>query len=306
MFDGKILTTYNQSMNKPHPHANVSDWQKYLKQFIGKMATKAMAESVRQKLIAKSQVKLITKVDRIKKTISHDSLAMDARIAAKEVNSRIQNWNYGAKPSIHEQRLGDYLANDEGQYSRSCKYTKYSYDPLYTSFVILARPKNGLIYRRGFSGKINSSIVKAPKGMVFEIDGNGLLLRRKSDGMDFHLNGQILERKDFATYVRAEMATNFKLRLDAKRRDKREKYLQKLFTRDLKTTMVTLHDSRKAGNCVEGSLQFAEWRLKISRQEILNGGHLFKVCAKKLVDSGDQRAIAAAKVAWQRETMVCI
>ncbi len=293
-------------MNKPHPHASVSDWQKYLKQFLGKDATKTLAESVRQKLLKKNQVQPICKIERIKKTIVHENLAIQAQTAAKSTNGRIQNWNYGAKPTTNERSLGDYRTNDEGRYSRSCKYTKYSYDPLYTSFVILAHLKNGLIYKRGFSGKMKSSIVKAPKGMVFEIDSNGLLLRRKSDGMDFHLNGQILERKDFATFVRAEMAKNFKLRLDAKRRDKREKHLQKLFARDLKTTMVTLHDSRRAGNCVEGSLQFAERRLGISRQEILNGGHLFKVCAKKLVDSGDQRAIAAAKTAWNRETLVCI
>jgi len=293
-------------MNKPSPYSSEKVWQEYLSQFIGKKATLKLALSVREKLKAKENPTPQLKNERLKIAIHNNNLKQVARSSAITANKRIQNWNYGANPCFSICRKGEYASINEGRYSRSCKFTKYSYDPVYTSYVTIAHSKNGLVYKRGFFGELKSSTIKAPKGMLFEIDSNGLLLRRKSDRMDFHLSGEMLERKNFATFVRAEMAKNFRLRLDAKRKEKKEKFLQKLFLRDLKTTMVTLNDSRKAGNCVEGSLQFAERRLKIPRQEILNGGYLYYICAEKLVKTGDERALRAAKVAWERETAVCI
>lgn len=72
---------------------------------------------------------------------------------------------------------------------------------------------------------------------------------------------------------------------------------------------VTLEDSRRAGNCVEGSLAFAERKLGMSREEIVVAGHLFSVPANRLiaVANGDlPRIEAAIKIAWLRETTVSI
>lgn len=72
---------------------------------------------------------------------------------------------------------------------------------------------------------------------------------------------------------------------------------------------VTLLDSRSAGNCVEGSLAFAERKLGIPRAEILSAGYLFSVPADRLLrvaNGNTAQAEAAARDAWMRETTVCI
>jgi hypothetical protein len=242
----------------------------------------------------------------IQRKILNERLMKVSRNKCHEAKKRIQNWTYAAQPVDRWVQLGEYKTTNEGRYSRSCSYTKFSYDPLYTSFINLNDEFTELEYHFGFSSKEKLLKIKAPKGMIFEIDKMGLLLRRKTDGMDFHLTGDMLERKNFATFVRQEMASNYKLRLDVKKRNKVFERNEKVFQSDLKTTMVTLFDSRKAGNCVEGSLIFAKRFLKIPRQEILNGGFMFKVNGRNLYNSGDERAKNAVKTAWLRETTVCI
>lgn len=291
--------------NEPKHYDSVSKWQEFLQKFSTKKITKVFAESVKVKRQNLANSPKPQKQTRLKIKVVDVDLALDAKFAARNSNGRIQNWT-SAKPSIHSFSKGDYLTNNEGRYSRHCSYTKYSYTPLYTSYVEVSNCGKGLVYRRGFKGKIKSRVIYAPSGMKFQKDDLGLVLKRLSDGMDYHPTAKDLQSKQFATVVRAEMAKNYKARLVQKKAEKQSKILEKLFQRDLRTTMVTLHDSRKAGNCVEGSLQFAERRLGISRQEIIKGGHLFKVPAYKLVKTGEARALAAAKAAWNRETTICI
>jgi len=294
-------------MNKDEPkyHASISQWQEFLQKFSAKKITKVFAESVKKKRELLANPPSNKKTTRLKVEIEDSGLALDAKIAARNSNGRIQNWT-NAKPSIHQFSKGDYLTNNEGRYSRSCTYTKYSYSPLYTSYVEVSNCGSGLIYRRGFKGEIKSRVIYAPVGMKFQKDFYGLVLKRLSDGMDYHPTAKDLQSKKFAATIRAEMAKNYKARLAQKKAEKQSKILEKLFQKDLATTMVTLNDSRKAGNCIEGSLQFAERRLNIPREEIIKGGFLFKVPAYKLVKTGEQKAFDAAKVAWNRETTVCI
>lgn len=293
--------------NEPKYYASPDEWQKYLQKFSTKKISKEFAKQVKLKRekLANPPIKDFQKIRRQEIRITDDSLALDAKIAARNSNGRIQNWT-SARPSTFHTTKGDYDTNDEGKYSRSCKYTKYSYSPIYTSYVILAMGGSGLLYRRGFKGEIKSKIIHAPKGMCFSRDDNGLVLKRVSDGMDYHPTANDLQSKKFATTIRKEMAKNFLYRLNQKRLEKQNKRNEKIFQRDLKTTMVTLHDSRKAGNCIEGSLQFAEKRLNIPREEILNGGFIFKINAQRLIKTGDERAMRAVKVAWNRETIICI
>ena len=154
----------------------------------------------------------------------------------------------------------------------------------------------------------------APAGMKFDADSNGVMVRRLTDGMDYHPTPEEWAAKNFATLVRAGMAKNFAARRAAKRVEKlaaknaREAArLGKIMAREINSVRVTLEDSRRAGNCVEGALRYAETRLRIDRQTVLDGGYLFSVSAGKLLatngDAGVKRAVDSA---WTRETTVSI
>lgn len=166
------------------------------------------------------------------------------------------------------------------------------------------------------TGNIIMRRILAPKGMKFGKDDNGIKLIRISDKMDYHPTYQDLRAKNFATIVREKMAQNYKLRLATRQAEKvqaknkkESERIEKIFKKNLHNTMVTLEDSRKCGNCCEGSLAFCERKLKISREDIINGGYLFTLPAPKILASanGDTaRAMAAVRQAWQRETTISI
>jgi hypothetical protein len=145
----------------------------------------------------------------------------------------------------------------------------------------------------------------APEGFEFKKDENGIYLCRLSDGIDYHPSSEEI-RNYSADQMIPILNSNAEIRLKQKIHEETILREKELFIKDLPTTRVTLNDSRKAGNCVEGSLRFAERFLHISRDIILNSNHLFSTCAKKLVDSGNPLAINAAKQAWLRETTIAI
>ena len=237
--------------------------------------------------------------------LRNNLLAKQSQEAAQKTNFRIKNW-ITPVPQIGEVEKGCYHSYNCGRYSRSCSYIKWEYAAKYTSFATVAEDKKSICYTYGFKNEITSIHKKAPKGYVFERDHNGLMLLRESDGMDYHFSAEELAAKNFITLVKNKIAENYNKRIQQKRQEKEQKRLEKIFQKDIPTTSVTFFDSRKAGNCVEGTLNFAEKRLGISREEIIKGGFLFKVSAEKLMKTGELRAIAAVKAAWQRETMVCI
>lgn len=286
-----------------------------------------IAIGVRNKLIQKNAIetalkygKFPTKLEILKAKYPkfskrNDDLARQASAAAQNSNRRLQNW-VSAKVKCQKVSLGDYETINAGRYKGKYNRIIWNYAPLYTSYYRIGPGGRKIIYTYGFD-KPERRVVSAPKGMIFERDDNGLMLRRLSDNMDFHPSTKDLLAKNFVTLVRKNMAENYSARMSQRRNEKLAKFkaeqdkkradwLESVFKQDLSNTMVTLNDSCKAGNYIEGSLQFAERRLGISRQEILNGGHLFHVCAKRLVKTGDKRAIRAVKVAWERETTVCI
>jgi hypothetical protein len=127
--------------------------------------------------------------------------------------------------------------------------------------------------------------------------------------MEYHCGAEVLLERGWRGDVRRAMAENYIARQAAARLARQQASEEALFRRSLHNTRVTLMDSRKAGNCIEGSLQFAEKKLGISRQEILDAGYLFSVAADRLlkVANGDRpRVEAAIRVAYARETMVSI
>lgn len=225
-------------------------------------------------------------------------------------NGKIRNWDY-PQPSIKPRNKREYDTTNHGRYSRSCKYNRYSYTPRYTSFIT---EENGvLVYTFGFVGEMKTVRKPVPAGMRFSTDSLGAKLVRVSDGLDYHFTGDHFLHKQFSTNARLALAKKYrknveenKLKRNAKKNAAQQVRLDKIFTRDLSHTYVNLNDSRVVGNCVEGSLRFAELRLKMNRADILSGGHLFVVNAKRLVDTKDERAVRAARRAWQRETLVAI
>jgi hypothetical protein len=240
----------------------------------------------------------------------NSKLANESVSASQKANGRIRNWN-GAKSSIKSRTKGEYNETNHGRYSRRCSYNRYSYTPRYTSFIT---ERDGILtYEFGFVGEMNLVKKPVPAGMRFSTDALGAKLVRVSDGLDYHFTGDHFLHKQFALNARLALAKKYRKNVEenkqkriAKKSAAQATILEKLFQRDLKHTYVNLNDSRAVGNCVEGSLRFAETRLKIGRDEILRGGHLCVVNAKRLVDTKDERAIRAARRAWARETLVTI
>ncbi len=155
-------------------------------------------------------------------------------------------------------------------------------------------------------GKDWGKNIVAPSGTHFKWDNLGLCIIRNSDEMDYHPSMDDFCSNNFRTRVKSKLSENYNKRLEHKRLQKKLVQYEKVFIKDLTTTRVNMGDSRKAGNCVEGSLRFMESRYKIDRRDIMNNVHLFHFSAKKLWESGDERAKNAVKKAWERETAICI
>lgn len=148
--------------------------------------------------------------------------------------------------------------------------------------------------------------ILAPAGMRW-VMSDGAMLQRMSDGMDYHPTLQDFKARNFAGRVRKAMSANWMKRQATQRAELEAAKEKEIFTRQVQTTRVTLEDSRRAGNCVEGSLRYAEERLHIPRQTVLDAGYLFSVSAATLLRvNGSERVTAAVRAAWMRETTVSI
>lgn len=160
----------------------------------------------------------------------------------------------------------------------------------------------------------------APAGLKFTTDKSGAKLVRLSDGLDFHPTAAQWKAKNFASIVRAGLAAKFNAARAAKRAAIEAKKDAEFAAREAVQyalesgkCRVTLADSRRAGNCIEGSLRFAERRLGIGREEILPAAHLVGFSASRIraaaaLDNGGTPTLAesAVKMAWKRETLVQI
>jgi hypothetical protein len=149
--------------------------------------------------------------------------------------------------------------------------------------------------------KIQSRLENPPKGMKWKRDKDGIFLERQTDGMDFHVSHEDIARKDFVTYVRNQMAANYKNRLQAQR-------LEKQFSDKVSSTLVTFTDARQAGNCVEGILGWAKRKLGMDKESFLAAPWLTQIPAKLLLklDSENQLLKNSINQAWLRENMVSI
>lgn len=98
---------------------------------------------------------------------------------------------------------------------------------------------------------------------------------------------------------------NLGKRLEIKKQAKASEAFNRIRSREIANTVVLLEDSRAVGNCVQGSLAYAE-RMGLKPEEVLAAPHMIGIKAKILIRSQDSRAIAAANRAFQRETTIAI
>lgn len=147
---------------------------------------------------------------------------------------------------------------------------------------------------RGPSDVVRKYIL--PEGWSWDRDQVGLFCR-DADGVDFHPSWN------------SDPSMEYILECHAQNKNRRMAEIADKEFRDRalrEGEYVTLQDSRLAGNCVEGSLIFAERNLGIPREEVISGEWFCQIPAKTVLRFGDRRAEAAVVQAYRRETEVSI
>lgn len=141
---------------------------------------------------------------------------------------------------------------------------------------------------------------KIPKGMELRTK-NGTHLIRLSDGMDLHFSAYNLLKKDFCGWARKEMAKNYKNRLITRKLDKE-------FKNKTKSTFVNFTDAQRAGNCVQGILDYAKRKLNLDKEDLLVAPWLTQVSAKLLnkIDPLNHLVKNSINQAYLRETTITI
>jgi len=142
----------------------------------------------------------------------------------------------------------------------------------------------------------------APEGYQFGWDQLGIKIVRDADGRDYH---PVNPADPMMTWV-DNMRQLDQLRDAQEQRKLAQDKHRALFLADARNTRVTLQDSRRAGNCAQGSLMFALQRLGLKDPASYSGLNTPGVRADVLLRTRDERAEAAARVAWERETIVQI
>lgn len=232
--------------------------------------------------------------------IYNPDLGKAAMEAATEENLRLKNWLH-ATPSIKAWKLGDYTTESFQYRGHFRGYQGCHYIPRYTSYLVCDNV--GAVYTYGFLGQMKTRKLRAPAGCEWDHDGS--LVLRSDYNVEYHPTCEDLVARDFGRRIKAalrEARTRRAADLAAKAALERE---QAVYEREVEKCRVTVQDSRLAGNCVEGTLQFAERVLHIPREEVVSGQHLFSVPASRVLGHSKQ-ADAACRVAFMRETTVSI
>lgn len=228
-----------------------------------------------------------------------ETLAATALFIARQAHPRRQNWEL-PEPCIEPVATGAVRENNKGRYSRSCTYTRWTYTPRYHSALRVC-DRRVEVWQEGCLVRS----VAIPAGMSVR-DDHGLSLVAK-DGTDYHPTAaEWVKERRFAGMVRERMTAARRHRREATRLAIVEKRTARIKQREIATCRVTLHDSRAAGNCVTGTLEYARRVLHMDPQTIIDGQHLVTVPASRLLQSSDPRAHRAVEMAWQRETLIQI
>lgn len=156
---------------------------------------------------------------------------------------RRQNWE-PAQPSAHGSFVSE---NDNGRYSSRCGYSRISYTPAIESYSLVFGKR--MIYT--FDGQKHTIV--APRGYRWERDANGVALVGAAG--DYHPTSDDLLQPHAARHCVAQMKKLAAVRRAA--RDKLRQSLAMVRRAESEGARVCLQDSRRAGNCMAGSLTWA-------------------------------------------------
>jgi len=192
----------------------------------------------------------------------------------------------------------------------------------YRSFCIIS-PNGRELFAVGAYDPPTQQSVCLPVGYRWDQDALGLRIVRERDQQEYHphINDWSGDEVDVWISALDELAN---VRATQARQELSKKRNADFFLRDLPNTRVTLRDSKRAGNCMKGSLTFAISKLRLRRDElvtmvtddgesremteedIMHSLYLHSVPAERLYGTTDSRAIRACWVAWERETTIAI
>ncbi len=303
--------------SKPEPREGVRAWGEYLNQF-SDLGPFKLARAREAKRGERTMARLSQRSDPLaaRRTVCPAPAARlkaKADTAARAARPRVSRW---VRASATVEPLEHGIIREDAVKKRGWKYASTDHTPFYFSRATIAKGGACLLHEFIADGFRQARIVRAPSGCKWAHDELGLLLVR-ADGMEYHPTAAEFEAKNFCAVAAAALAYNWKIRrasermtrdmaAQEKRNAKAAAVAEAALLVRLNSCRVTLDDSRRAGNCIEGALRFAEAKLRIARDEIIAGGFLFSVSAKKLWATGDARAKAACVSALQREELVSI
>jgi hypothetical protein len=226
--------------------------------------------------------------------ITDPTLGSEAELISKKQNPKIRNWDSRSATTDATKHFTTMPIN-HGRYSSRCSYIRYTYSPMYHSELKIA--KSSKEYAEFWQGGKLVKKLWAPSGLKFGWDDNGPLIVSK-DGTEYHFDHSDLKAKNFAQNLRNKLSET---RL-ARRKIKNAQKAQKLLDKELKRVRITLQDSRRAGNCLQGTINYLSQN-GYDRRFIVSP--LASVPAKNL-DLKDPKVRAAAIAAYQRETLESI
>ena len=183
-------------------------------------------------------------------------------------NNRIKNWA-GTEATWLESHIE---TKDEGRYSSSCPYTRYSYTRRVESWGHVISPRY-LYVRIQHNDGFMKQIIKAPRGYYWSHDSNGIFLdKNNSKNHDYHPTAD-----DFLCFQKGYMAgakhiinklnKNYETRKENLRKAEVQKEINKIKNLNIKDKIeyakkigcfLSIVDSIKSGNCLAGTINWIE------------------------------------------------
>ena len=220
-------------------------------------------------------------------SLSDPAAAVAANDAAVALYPRRKNWRR-AVPTRQPSISPWVRTVDLGRYSSRCTYTHYEYEPVYHSAVAVSRSGQCAVL---LAAGVVERIILAPAGLRFATDDNGAHVL-DAHGTDYHPTAEEWRSRRFAAEVRAQLRVIRASRIQAEREAKRTQAAQKRIDA-LGPVWVCYEDSIAAGNCRQGTLEFAQ-RHGLS-------GHIRADVLARIGSDRAEAAVQAAKVRAARE-----
>lgn len=187
-------------------------------------------------------------------------------IEAKDHPQR-KNWNAPC-PSISDDRYTWTIADNMGQYSSRCTYTRWEYTPCVGCYAI---DRGGLGLEFHWRGQV--ALLQAPHGYRWGKDQNGIrMVSMTNTEKDYHPNSDDLrnyskramlqkiaelhaKRKEAAKLLRSQQRAKRLSEVERKRQERED--LAATRRAEKEGAMICLRDSLAAGNCEAGTRSFA-------------------------------------------------